>query len=381
MAFSVVGLVVCLIFIGLLVYITKHAGNKALILIPIFVLVAALLWFMSYRSPVPGVSSFVLPDSALQKDMQAQSSIWNEAIDSYLEADQYANIEDAARFMGSHVAGHLKARETVHKMVVYGQDPVTTRALNAFSDTIRAQSNFNDIRVESYVPSVLPTDPNLLVCSLDVPKHQEAQRVTNGLPVNNSSGTLRLRFANSSNLAHSVQFLEKDWLKTLSPLHNSGHSVIVARSSSSCTDETEARDQAMGRAVEMTENLLKQANTEYGVWDQEIEITPQDLQANHLVADQFSQSLRTSTARVWRHAVLLNLDPPRMQSLLAKKTTQIRRTHKTWANDLMSLAGLALVVFILYIFLNAATKGYYVWSLRVIALVAIVGIVVVLLLV
>ncbi len=137
----------------------------------------------------------------------------------------------------------------------------------------------------------------------------------------------------------------------------------------------------MVQAATMTEDLLKQANADPTVLDREIELSPQDLQANQLVADQFTQSLRTSTARVWRHAVLLNLDPHRMQNLLAQKTREIRRTHKTWAHDLMSLAGLALVVLILYIFLNAATKGYYAWSLRVIALVTIVGIVVVVFLV
>ena len=380
MAISLVGLIVCLVFIGLIAFIIKRAGKKALILIPIFLLVAVLIPLMSFRR-VARVSSFVLPDSALQRDMQTQSAIWNEAIDGYLEADQYANIEDAARFMGSHVAGHLKPKETASHMVVYGQEPVTMRALNAFADTIRSQMNLSDIRVESYIPSVLPTDPNLLVCSLDVVEHQGSQKIMNGLPVNTSSGTLRLRFENQATVDHSVQFLEKNWLKTLSALHDSGHSVIVARSSSSCTDETEARNQAMSQAVVMTENLLKQANTDNGVLDREIELNPQDLQAHHLVVDQFSQSLRTSTTRVWRHAVLLNLDPQRMQSLLAQKTQLIRRTHKNWANDLMSLAGLALVVLILYIFLNAATKGYYAWSLRVFALVTIVGIVVVLFLV
>jgi hypothetical protein len=377
---SVVGIIVCIIIVTLIVYITKRAGKKALILIPIVLLVVVFLSLSSYRR-VATVSSFDLPGFALQKDMQTQSAIWNEAIDGYLEADQYATIEDAARFMGSHVAGQLKPGETARKMVVYGQDPVTMRVLNAFADTVRSQLNLTDIRVESYMPSVLPSDPNLWVCALEVPKHQKAKKTMNGLPLNTGSGTLRLRFENQSNMNHSVQFFEKDWLKTLSPLHDSGHAVIVARSSSSCTDETEARDQAMSQAVLMTEDLLKQANTEYGVLDQEIEITPQDLQANHLVVDQFSQSLRTSTARVWRHAVLLNLEPQKMQSLLAQKTRQIRHTHRTWAKNLMSLAGLALVVFILYIFLNAATKGYYAWSLRVIAMVTIVGIVVVLLLV
>jgi hypothetical protein len=374
--FSVVGLIVCIAVVLLVVYIIKRAGKKALILIPVVLLGVVFFSLMHFR-PVARISSFDLPGLALQKDIQMQSSIWNEAIDGYLEADQYATIEDAARFMGSHVAAHLKSTETANRMVVYGQEPVTTRALNAFADTIRSQLKLSDVRVESFRPSVLPSDPNVLVCSLDVPKYQEAQKVTHGLLVNTSSGTLRLQFADKVTVDHTVQFLEKDWLKTLTGLRNSGHAVIVARSSSSCTDESEAWDQAMVQAATMTEDLLKQANADPTVLDREIELTPQDLQASQLVADQFTQSLRTSTARVWRHAVLLNLDPHRMQSLLAQKTREIRRTHKTWAHDLMSLAGLALVVLILYIFLNAATKGYYAWSLRVIALVTIVGIVVV----
>ncbi|NQV32014.1 MAG: hypothetical protein HQ515_04930 [Phycisphaeraceae bacterium] len=322
--------------------------------------------------------------------MQTQSAIWNEAIDDYLEADQYASIEDAAQFLGRHVASHLKDAENSNKMVVYGQNPVTVRALNAFSDVLRSQLNLTDIRVESQKPNVLPSDPNLLVCILDVPNYKRAENHTHGqgqgqgqdLTVNNSSGALRLQFENQSNMNHSVDFLEKDWLKTLSTLHNSGHtSVMVARSNSSSLNEAEARNQAMAQATLMVQNLLKKANQDYSVLDQEIRLTPQDLQANHLVVDEFSQSLRTSTARVWRHAVLLNLAPRAMQNLLQQKTRQIQRVHKTWAKELISLAGLALVVFILYIFLNAATKGYYAWSLRVIAVVMIAGIVVVLFLV
>ncbi|MCP4455113.1 MAG: hypothetical protein GY809_26930, partial [Planctomycetes bacterium] len=322
--FSIVGLIVCLVFIGLITFIIKRAGKKALILIPILVLVAALLWFASY-SPAPRVSSFVLPNSALQRDMQAQSAIWNEAIDGYLEADQYANIEDAARFLGNHVAGHFRLKEAGSRMVVFGQEPVTMRVLNAFSDTIRSQMNLSDIRVESYIPSVLPTDPNLLVCSLDIPKlpnhqHQKAQKVMDGLSVNTSAGTLRLQFEDKVTVDHTVQFLEKDWLKSLSGLRNSGHAVIVARSSSSCTDESEAWDQAMAQAATMTEDLLKQANADPTVLNREIELTPQDLQANHLVADQFTQSLRTSRTRVWRYAVHMNLDPHRMRRKKKKKT-------------------------------------------------------------
>jgi len=381
---SIIGLIVCVLFVTLLIYIIKRAGKKALILIPIIVLGVVIFPLMSYRR-AESVSLSYQPDSGLQQDMQTQSAIWNEAVDDYLEADQYATLEDAAQFLGSHVAGQLKDAKIGDKMVVYGQTPVTPRALNAFSGRIRSQLGLTDIRVESYKPSVLPTEPNLIICILDVPRHQQTTHTSvNGLLVNNSSGTLRLHIENQTNMDHSVEFLEKDWLRTLFTLQNAGHTaVMVARSSGSCINETEARDQAMSQAALMVQDLLKQANQDYNytVLDQEIVLTPQDLQAYHLIVDQFSQSLRTSTASVWRHALLLNPSPHAMESLLQQKTRQIQRVHKSWAKDLLSLAGLALVVFILYIFLNAATKGYYAWSLRVIALVTIVGIVVVLFLV
>lgn len=380
--FSIVGLIVFIVFITLLIYIIKRVGKRALILIPIIVLGVVLVPLISHQR-MEKVSRSYHPDSELQQDMQTQSAIWNEAIDDYLEADQYASVEDAAQFLGRHTAAHLKGQENSNRMVVYGQDPVTVRALNAFSDVLRSKLNLAEIRVESHKPSALPSDPNLLVCVLDVPNYKRAQsHMVDGLQLNKSSGALRLHLENQSNMDHSVDFLEKNWLKTLSTLHNSGHtSVMVARSNSSCLNEPEARNQAMAQATLMVQNLLKKANQGYSVLDQEIRLTPQDLQAHRLVVDEFSQSLRTSTARVWRHAVLLNLAPHTMQNLLQQKTRQIQRVHRTWAKDLISLAGLALVVFILYIFLNAATKGYYAWSLRVIAMVTIVGIVVVLFLV
>lgn len=381
MATTVIALPIILVLVILLIVGIARAGKKALILIPIVVLGVVFFPFISYQR-VSSVSHSFLPGDALQQDMQEQSAIWSDALEDYLEADQYACMADGAEYLGNHLAGHYKGTDRANRMVVYGQNPVTTSALNAFADRLRTQLDLAEVRVESYKPSVLPDEPNLIVCVLDVPTqdHGGGHQV-NGLPINHNSGILRLHVEGRTNTGHSVRFLDKGWLKTLSDLHSSGHtSVAVARSSGSCTDETEARQQAMQRAASMVEDLLKQANEDYTILDREINLTPQDLQAHQLVADEFSQSLRTSGARVWRHAVLLNLRPQVMGNLLQQKRRQIQRVHGSWAKHIMSLAGLALVVFILYIFLNAATKGYYAWSLRVIALITIVGGVVVVML-
>lgn len=380
---SFFALVFLTVFLVLIVVVIKRVGKKALIIIPIVLIALVILPIMSYRSVSETRLLYQQDFGRLRDDMQAQSAIWNEAIDNYLEADQYACMEDGAEYLGSHLAGHQKFSPLGNRMVVYGQNPVTTAALNAFSDKLRGHLSLEEVRVESYRPSTLPAEPNLIVCVLDVPSEEpQGRHMLNGVPISHASGILRLQVASHSEMDHSVKFFEKGWLKSLSDLHSSGQtSVAVARSSSSCTDETEARDQAMSQAVLMVQNLLKKANHSYDVLDQELVFTPQDLQAHNLIVDQFSQSLRTSTARVWRHAVLLNLRPQAMDSLLRQKTRQIQQVHRTWAKDILSLAGLALVVLILYIFLNAATKGYYAWSLRVIALITIVGVVVVLFLV
>ncbi|MCF7972203.1 MAG: hypothetical protein K9N55_00140 [Phycisphaerae bacterium] len=379
--FSFMALIVIFAFVLLLVFIIKRAGKKALILIPIMILGVLFVPFISWQKTTR-VSSLYSPDFGMLQHVQNHSAIWNEAIDDYLEADHYASMQDAARFLAKTLVGEVQNGTTCNRMVVYGLNPVTSRALNTFSDVIRSQLNLSDVRAESIRPSVLPSEPNLAICILDVPKQQHSERLVNGLNISNSTGTLRLHVENPSDIMdRSVEFLEKDWINSLSRLQNQGHSaVMVARSSDSCMDEAEAIDQAMAQAATMVQNLLRQAYRTQPVLDQEIKVTPQDLLASQLVADQFTQSLRTSTARVWRHAVLLSLQPGPLESLLQQKTRQIQHMHRNWARSLMSLAGLALVVFIVYIFLNAATKGYYVWSLRVIAAVTILGIVVVLLL-
>jgi len=54
---------------------------------------------------------------------------------------------------------------------------------------------------------------------------------------------------------------------------------------------------------------------------------------------------------------------------LNTKVRGARVRHKAVASRLGSLLGLALIVLVLYIFLNAATKGYYGITLKTVAFV------------
>ncbi len=377
-------LIIIVFIVMLAVFFFKRVGKKGLILIPVIILgIPLLVVTVWHRSE--NISLLYDRNPEILEQVQEQSAIWSDAIDDYFEADHYATMADAAEYLAHLVVKESKDTKPSTPWVIYGRNAMDSRTLNAFSDVVRMQLNLTDVRTEMAMPDWRPSDSNTIECVLDIPKEDNrTTSVVNGLPINNGTGTIRVRIENnaSSPVIRTAEFRRKNWVNTLAELRNqSTSSLMVARSNSSCTDETEAQDQAMSQAVTMVQDLLRKSNQDYTVLDQEITLTPQDLLANLLVADQFSQSLRTSTTRVWRHAVLLHLDPQRMQNLLHQKTRQIQRQHKSWARDLSSLAALALIVLILYIFLNAATKGYYVWSLRVFALITIVGIVVVLLLV
>ena len=73
---------------------------------------------------------------------------------------------------------------------------------------------------------------------------------------------------------------------------------------------------------------------------------------------------------IWRHAVLLDVSPQRLQSLISAKTEVVRIQQDTWLRLFVSLGGMILLVCVVYAIANAATKGYYSTVLAVSAVTA-----------
>ena len=104
------------------------------------------------------------------------------------------------------------------------------------------------------------------------------------------------------------------------------------------------------------------------------------IQSNLGIADQFVQSFERPYGRLWKKQLLVD----------AKKTNieQFARAISSHASDarwqqlretgsrLGSTAALVGVILLLYFFVNAVTKGYFVWRSRAIALLlALVGVI------
>jgi len=177
-------------------------------------------------------------------------------------------------------------------------------------------------------------------------------------------GTLRLVLRGpGGEVSRSAEFVEKQWVTDFAGLVNQqkGRLWVVGRSQETAMDAGEAYQQAMQDAVGQVCRMLEKRGGSGTVAD----IGPWDIEDSGVIADKFVQSLQTTTGKVYREALLLDVSPNKMARLRQKVLGQVAKQRWTWAGMAVSLAGMLGVIVAVYLFLNAATKGYYTWALRI----------------
>jgi hypothetical protein len=192
-----------------------------------------------------------------------------------------------------------------------------------------------------------------------------------------SGGLEAKTFARGQQSGINVRFSEKPWLEDFARYlsERPGVQVIVARSRETCTDENEARRQALQDAC----NQLSQAAGQK--WEPvpgrpPLTVSSRDLQEGGFILDQFVQSFDGSAGKIWRQAMLIDASADKLAWLNDRKNAEVHVERMTWAGMIASALGVFAVIAVTYFFLNMATKGYYDWSLRIAGLVlAIVGVI------
>jgi hypothetical protein len=164
---------------------------------------------------------------------------------------------------------------------------------------------------------------------------------------------------------------EKPWLTDLAGYQSTypNSRFLVARSHSSATDEKTAEQEAITDACSQVAQVLWEMNPNHGrPLSGNLSVNPTDLESRGFVLDRFSQQLYGMAGPICRNALLIDLSPEKIQPLANAKFEIVARQQKTWARVLLSFVGMAAVIALVYAFLNAATRGYYSWSLRIAAL-------------
>jgi hypothetical protein len=192
----------------------------------------------------------------------------------------------------------------------------------------------------------------------------------------NRSGTLTAEIRGLGNKKeHRVAFTEKPWVENLAGYINrqvNAHrkQFTVSRSfSSNCSTQDEAHREAIQDACRHIERALKNT-TSHSFTDRfgiNFKVTVNDLQKFGIIHDQFTQSFDGSVGPIWREALLLDESAEKLQILQSSVMRRARSAQRAELGVLASACGLAFIIFLLYIFLNAATKGYYTISLRIVA--------------
>ena len=94
-----------------------------------------------------------------------------------------------------------------------------------------------------------------------------------------------------------------------------------------------------------------------------------DILESGVIVDKFIQSFDGSAGKIWREAILLDVSPEKLNHLANQIANKNSVMQVTALKTIFSIAGLFILITIVYIFLNAATKGYYTWSLRIVGVI------------
>ncbi len=322
------------------------------------------------RSPV---SVLTLP----MESTTPAAPIWTEGIEDQFEADVYPSKERATAALAGQVSfllSQVMEDKTVPTAAtVFGDNDLTVQLLNTFADDLREQSNLSRVVVQTILPNTVPSDPNTVSIILDMPKHQNQVHQLDSLTYALGSGTLRTRIHGTSakTLTRTAEFLEKPWVNNLGAVLNKNQdaTLAIARSNGTCTSQLEAQQQAMASVRSLVTQELQRLPRPHTVLTGELAVSDLEAKANELIVDRFTQSFRGTAGRIFRQAILLDISHRKLNQMLSTKVKLSRVRHKAVATRSGSLLGLALVVLVLYFFLNAATKGYYAITLKTVAFV------------
>jgi len=389
-AIPLIGVSVTFLFILLVILLVKAPKVGAGLIVALVVMGVLGFFVMmpvvSHRSvhTVTAVAQPVAPAPP-----QAPSPIWSEGVEHQFEADIYPSALAAAEALG---------RRLVEPIQTVAGDPNVSARVVLFQES-------NDRQVVSTLQRILERELSAIPCSVEADLRnirrgevgltlRSEARVQEEVPRDQGTGlTIMERvmggritgtvFTDERRASAGADYIDKPWANNFSSFvagKPDGH-FLIARSREACTSENEARQQAIRDACDQLSSIAGQKWTPVP-GRPPLTVSSHDVQEGGFILDQFVQSFDGSAGRIWRQAILLDASGSKLAWLQSRKTVEVHEERVTWARMILSALGVLIVIVVTYLFLNMATRGYYVWSLRiagvVLAIAAIVSILLVL---
>lgn len=191
------------------------------------------------------------------------------------------------------------------------------------------------------------------------------------------SGTVQIVLESTGRqITRTTRFVSKPWAANFAQYAASASKPVVRAGSGAVASFEQAQADAFDRAAQQLAPYVRSVMTpSYDIDDQAArEGILAELRKGKLILDRFPQRFDRSYGDLWREQLLIDASPEAIMPLARAVSTQVTNSRlaarQSWWNMFASLGGMAVLIFAVYLVLNAATKGYYTWVLRALALLA-----------
>ncbi len=212
-------------------------------------------------------------------------------------------------------------------------------------------------KVRAPAETAVPDDEISVTIELSMPQREQIDFAPWDSTVRQVAGQLELTIKQANPAVvdrHRARFVDKPWVESLSRFESrqsDGRQWLVARSPKFASSELEARRLAVERAG----TLIPAGNRG--------DTISKAIGSGELVVDRFSQRLSRPYGDVWREAILVDVTPQRLASLTYRETVRAKVVEvemlSTVTGRLFACILIIVIATILYLVLNAITRGYY----------------------
>ncbi len=333
-----------------------------LLLVPVFVLIPVRI--VSHR-PV------VFPESSSARTEDTTAAIWLPGIEDEFEANVYPSELSAVRSLGLRISEPVRqvfGGQTSPGGIILFQGAHDRDIVKEFGRAIAQAIPHTKWSIE---PETVAVQTDEVGIRLDIMKVQ-----THPAPwLSESDSKITSGIIQASVLAANKQasikadFVEKPWIEDFSGFLNTkpNSRFIIAKSADSCMTQAEANRQAVENTCAQVTKMLDQVSRRLSKIPVPftLPVNSDDILKGDFILDRFVQSFKGTAGRIWRQALLIDASAEKLAELARRKAIMAQARKMTWARMSLSIVGLLVLITVVYTFLNAATKGYYVWSLRV----------------
>ncbi len=325
-----------------------------------------------------------------------QPAIWHAGVEKEFLADVYPSRRAAVLALGRQVAETViqssLADARISREIGLLQDDHDRGLLTELARQIERSSTYESITcrvLQNIGGSQWDADSDNSVTQLklwvrlvfdDIKTVRPSWSGDSGAEVAAGRASLKVKGPDGISSAE-VRFAEKPWVESFPDFLSSNRSrhLGLARSGDSCISRQEAHQQALGDAMMRISQMLRSVQKDPSIVPANMAVTENDLSVGGFIVDRFTQRFSGLAGPIWREAILIDTSENRLNKLAQQKITFSRAKRITWAKTGGTLVGMFALICVVYMVLNAATRGYYAWVLRIaVAVLMVVGVLVVL---